>query len=46
MNHDEFIAKLKELVCYADWHHRYYSQRARKYKRIHACLVERRFEIE
>ena len=34
MNHDEFIAKLKDLVCYADWHHRYYSQRARKYKRI------------
>ncbi|MGA2246429.1 MAG: hypothetical protein ABSH48_15650 [Verrucomicrobiota bacterium] len=34
MNHDEFIAKLKELLCYADWHHRYYTQRARKYKRI------------
>jgi hypothetical protein len=34
MNHDEFIAKLKEMVCYADWHHRYYTRRARKYKRI------------
>ena len=34
MNHDEFIAKLKELVCYADWHQRYYTKRARKYKRI------------
>jgi hypothetical protein len=34
MNHDEFAAKLKELVCYADWHHRYYTQRARKYKRF------------
>jgi len=34
MEHDEFLAKLKELICYADWHHRYYTQRARKYKRI------------
>ena len=34
MNRDEFSAKLKELVCVADWHHRYYTQRARKYKRI------------
>jgi hypothetical protein len=34
MNRDEFNAKLKELVCYADWHHRYYTQKARKYKRI------------
>ena len=34
MNHDEFVAKLKELVCVADWHYRYYRQRARKYKRI------------
>ena len=34
MNHEEFIAKLKEEVCNSDWHHRYYMQRARKYKRI------------
>jgi hypothetical protein len=34
MNYDEFVAKLKELVCVADWHYRYYRQRARKYKRI------------
>jgi hypothetical protein len=34
MNHDEFIAKLKELVCESDWLHRYYTERARKYKRI------------
>jgi hypothetical protein len=34
MNHDEFVAKLKELVCFSDWHHRYYTLRARKYKRI------------
>ena len=34
MNHDEFTAKLKEMVCLADWHFRYYTQRCRKYKRI------------
>ena len=34
MNHNEFLDNLKKLVCYADWHHRYYTQRARKYKRI------------
>jgi hypothetical protein len=34
MNHDEFIDKLKKLVCYADWHHRYYMARARKYNRF------------
>ena len=33
MNDAQFIAKLKELVCQSDWHHRYYTQRARKYKR-------------
>ncbi|MEO7299223.1 MAG: hypothetical protein ABI042_11685 [Verrucomicrobiota bacterium] len=34
MNHEEFRAKLKEQICYSDWHHRYYTCRARKYKRI------------
>lgn len=34
MNRDEFAAKLKEMVCLADWHHRYYTRRAGKYKRI------------
>jgi len=34
MNHDEFVAKLKEMVCYSDWHKRYYTARARKYKRF------------
>ena len=34
MNQEEFIAKLKELICLSDWHHRYYTKRARKYKRI------------
>lgn len=34
MNHDEFIAKLKQQVCYSDWHHRYYMARAKKYSRI------------
>jgi hypothetical protein len=34
MNHEEFNAKLKEMVCLSDWHYRYYTQRARKFKRI------------
>jgi len=34
MNHQEFEAKLKELVCLSDWHFRYYTRRSRKYKRI------------
>ncbi len=34
MNHEEFISKLKERVCLADWHRRYYTSRARKFKRL------------
>ena len=34
MNQEQFIAKLKEMVCLSDWHKRYYTKRARKYKRI------------
>jgi hypothetical protein len=34
MNRDEFAAKLKEMTCLADWHRRYYTRRARKYKRL------------
>jgi hypothetical protein len=34
MNLEQFIAKLKEMVCFSDWHKRYYTKRARKYKRI------------
>jgi hypothetical protein len=34
MNHDQFISKLKEMVCLSDWHKRYYTKRARKFKRI------------
>src|ERR1035437_6719621 len=34
MNHEEFICELKNMVCHADWHKRYYTKRARKYKRI------------
>ncbi len=34
MNHEQFISKLKEMVCLSDWHKRYYTRRARKYKRI------------
>ena len=34
MNPDQFAVELKELRCHADWHKRYYSERARKYHMI------------
>jgi hypothetical protein len=33
MNHEQFLAKLKEMVCLSYWHMRYYTKRARKFKR-------------
>ena len=34
MNHPEFIAKLKDSICVADWHKRYYTKQAGKYCKI------------
>src|ERR1700722_18404078 len=34
MNHEEFLVELKKMVAHSDWHRRYYTKRARKYKRI------------
>ena len=34
MNSEKFLGELKEKICFADWHKRYYQNRARKYHRI------------
>lgn len=34
MNHEEFITKLKDSICVADWHKRYFTKRAGKYCQI------------
>lgn len=34
MNHEEFLVELKKMVGHSDWHRRYYTKRARKFKRI------------
>ena len=34
MNRDEFITKLKNSICIADLHKRYFTKRAEKYNRI------------
>lgn len=34
MKSEEFLSKLNENLCSADWHRRYYMARARKYQRI------------
>lgn len=31
MNRKDFLSKLNEDICYADWHCRYYTQQSRKY---------------
>jgi hypothetical protein len=34
MNQEQFIAKLKEMVCLADWEMRYFTKQAGRFKRI------------